>query len=135
MALIIHDNFILGNTAPNKEEYQALKPWTYPPGTPRWIIDNVNPEMTVNGHNVRLRTQAELLSDPVYQAWQTEQNVEVMKDQAKDDFETMPAWISSGTVLQAETYIENNVTDLASCKDALKKLVKVLILFRDYMNI
>jgi len=36
---------------------------------------------------------------------------------------------------QAETWIENNVTDLASAKDALKLLTTMVIYLRDYVKI
>ena len=35
------------------------------------------------------------------------------------------------TVAQAETYIDNNVTDLASAKAALKKIARMIIALRD----
>lgn len=39
------------------------------------------------------------------------------------------------TAKQAEQWIEDNVTNLASAKTALKHLVKMLIYLRDYSNI
>jgi len=43
----------------------------------------------------------------------------------KADFKTSP--FSNVTPAQAETWIENNVSDLASAKTALKKIAKVVI--------
>lgn len=134
MLLVVND-LITGNTAPNKSAYQALKPWCHASGAFRWVIDDISPDTTVDGYNLRERTQAELDADPVYQAWQAEQQAQTDQTQAQTDFSTMPDWVLNGTLAQAENYIETNVTDLPSAKDVLKQIAKILILFRDYQRI
>lgn len=115
-----------------------IKPWIHESGAFLYVLCEVieNPVMSLtSGDHFRLRTQNELELDPLYQAWFIEQEALQTKDQAATDFGTLPAWISTGTFSQAETYIENNVVDLATSKDVLKKMAKVLVLLRDYIRI
>jgi len=133
--IIVTNNFITGNVGKNEPEYQPMKPWCHESGALRWVVDDVSPEVTIEGYNVRLRTQPELEADPLYQAWQAEQAAEGAKTQAKTAFGTMPAWMLTGGLTQVKAYIEANVTDLASAKDVLKQVARVLVLMRDYLRI
>jgi len=135
MPISVENNFITGNTSPNKSEYQTFKPWQHESGVSRWKVDNIGFTHIIEGYKVRLQTQIEIETDSLYQSWQAEQNAEQSKAQAKTDFGSLPAWVLNGDLSQAEAYIEANVTDLASAKDVLKRVARVLVLMRDYLRI
>lgn len=48
------------------------------------------------------------------------------------DFENLPGW-STWTATQAESWIDTNVTDLASAKTALKAMAKAIVYLRNYV--
>lgn len=73
-------------------------------------------------------TQAEL------DAIAKQQALDVASLQAKTDFATIPAWMRTGTAEQGEAWIETNVTNLATAKVALKNLVRVIVLLRDFVK-
>ncbi len=57
------------------------------------------------------------------------QSYEIM-EAAADWAESMPTF-ATVTTTEAQAWIENTVTDLATAKEALKKMVKAIILLRD----
>ena len=54
----------------------------------------------------------------------------INKLEAKKGIADLPGWCD-WTANQVETYIEDNVTDLASAKIVLKKMAQMLVLLRD----
>jgi hypothetical protein len=53
---------------------------------------------------------------------------------AKTDMKALPGW-STWTGAQAESWINTNVTDLASAKTALKAMAKAIVYLRDHSQI
>jgi hypothetical protein len=79
-------------------------------------------------------TEPELLSAlaTVLDAVASQEMVEVVQSGACDDFTALPGW-ASWTGAEAETWIENNVTDLASAKTALKAMAKAIMYLRNHI--
>lgn len=53
-----------------------------------------------------------------------------VRDQAADDFEALPGW-ATWTAAEAENWIEQNVTSLASAKIALRAMAQAIVFLRD----
>jgi hypothetical protein len=72
-----------------------------------------------------------LLDDPLYQAMLTAINSQKQKiNDAHNSFKNMTGW-ATWTAEQVDSYIVNNVTDLASAKVVLRAMGKALIHLRD----
>lgn len=119
----------------SQSDLEYLDPAIHASGIPRWIEESFSPEITINGVGLRARTTAEMQAFQDYLDWEVEQAAKTAQFQAQTDFVSMPDWVLNGTLAQAETYIENNVTDLTSAKAVLKHIAKVLVLMRDYIRI
>jgi hypothetical protein len=53
------------------------------------------------------------------------------QEQAEADFISLPGW-ASWTAEEAASYIETNVTDLASTKTVLTSMARAIIYLRDW---
>lgn len=119
----------------SQADIDSLDPVLHASGVPRWIVDSASPTMTIADVGLRERTIAEMQVFQAYVDWEAEEAAKAAQTQAHSDFVDMPDWVRTGTLEQAETYIENNVTDLASAKAVLKQFAKMLVLMRDYIRI
>lgn len=119
----------------SQSDLEFLDPVIHASGVPRWIEESSSPEITIDGVGLRERTITEMQTFQKYLDWETEQAAQAAQAQAQTDFESMPSWVLSGTLTQAETYIDTNVVDLPSAKTVLKQMAKLFILIRDYIRI
>lgn len=55
---------------------------------------------------------------------------ETAKETAANEFENLPGW-ATWSALEAENWVETNVTSLATAKTALKAMAKAIVFLRD----
>lgn len=136
--LRIRDNKILGYSVTGNigyDFYTVLIPVTHESGAAWWIIDPSGDEfIDADGqtYHIRKRTQAEIEATPEFIAWQAAKQIDASQAQAKVDMGAVPAWMKTFTAAQAESYIETNVTTLATAKVVLKIMARMLVLMRDH---
>jgi hypothetical protein len=69
--LLIQDNVVIGNTAPNI--YADMKPWTHDSGAAWWVVDNETGIDFIDSdgqvYKLRKRSLSELQATPEYQEW------------------------------------------------------------------
>jgi hypothetical protein len=138
--LHIEGSQILGFTVTENigsEFYAALNPITHISGA-AWLITDPSGQAFTDSdgtiYHLRRRTQAEIEATMEFQTWQSANQIAAAQGQAKVDFGSIPAWMRTGTASQGEAWIDANVTTLANAKVALKALVRIVTLLRDYVR-
>jgi len=127
--LIIYGAELQGQTG-SPGYYDGLKPWRTAEGVCRWIVDNDTGSQFVdtNGktYNIRERTQSEIEATPEWAAWQEAIEATAQRQAARDTWQDLPDWVRTFTEAQINTFVDDNITDLASARTAFKSIAKTL---------
>jgi len=94
---------------------------------PRYIFDGSDSEGVplANGY-IRKTTEAEKLDFPPYIKRKEKEAADAAQNEAKESWQDLPDWVRTFSDVQINTYVDDNITDLASARTAFKSIAKTL---------